>query len=123
MPSSDRRESLSEAFNSLEGVISPELIRDLGILSVISFFTFQIPAPTIGNAHHTNQPTAADFRLVCHFSAMSIPALCNAPSPAPASTFAQSPAPCQSNPVGQGAASIAPAPPITFPVVTQALYA
>ena len=93
-------------------------------MSVISFLAFEIPAHTIGSHHHTNPPVIADFTiLVSHLSAISIQTDCNAPSQAPARTFAHRPAPCQSNPVGQGTASIAPAPPITFPVVTPALYA
>jgi len=73
IPSSERRDSLSEAFNSLDGVISPELISDFGILSVISFFTFHNPAHTIGNHPHTNHPVIASHTLVVHLSAIHIP--------------------------------------------------
>ena len=123
IPSSESLESRSEAFSNLEGVISPELMSDFGILSVISFFTFHNPAHTIGSAQPTSPPVTASETLVFHLSAIPIPTDCNAPSPAPARTLLPSPAPFQSNPVGQGTASIAPAPPIIFPVVTHALYA
>lgn len=123
IPSSDKRESLSDAFNNLDGVIKPELISDFGILSVISFLAFDIPAHTIGNAHHTNPPVTASHTLVLHLSAIPIPTDCSAPSQAPARTFAHNPAHSPSNPVGQGTASIAPAHPITLPVLTQVLYA